>query len=118
MTSSPVTVSDYRQVKTALNELQAQLTKQLGNHAPRLLIYGSYARKQAQADSDVDILLLYSDEIQPGQEIRRIGSILADLNLRYQVLISVLPVSQSAYRTAKGGLWENIRREGVPLHEF
>jgi predicted nucleotidyltransferase len=110
--------NDYRQVKTALNDLQNQLTLQLGNNAPRILIYGSYARRQAHADSDVDVLLLYPVEIKPGSEIRRIGSILAELNLKYQVLISVLPVSESAYTQAEGALWENIRREGKPVHEF
>ncbi len=109
---------DYRQIGIALRELQSQLDMKFGRSAPRILIYGSVARGQAQPESDIDVLLLYPVDIQPGQEIRRIGSILADLNMRYQVLISVLPVSQSAYTRAEGALWDNIRREGKLVHEF
>lgn len=109
---------DYRQIRIALREMQSQLDLQFGKSAPQMLIYGSVARGQAQPESDIDVLLLYPVDIQPGQEIRRIGSILADLNVRYQVLISVLPVSQSTYNRAEGALWENIRREGKSIHEL
>lgn len=113
-----ISTVDYRQIRIVLRELQSQLDLQFGRSAPQILVYGSVARGQAQADSDIDVLLLYPKDIQPGQEIRRIGSILADLNVRYQVLISVLPVSQSAYNRAEGALWENIRREGKSIHEL
>ena len=111
-------IVDYREIKMVLLELQDQLNMRFGRSAPRILVYGSVARGQAQANSDIDVLLLYPVDIQPGQEIRRIGSILADLNLRYQVLISILPVSQLTYARAEGALWENIRREGKSIHEF
>jgi len=91
------------------------LKKLYGSNAPLLLVYGSYARQEAHPDSDIDVLLVYSSDIRPGEEIHRVSAILADLNLRYQVLVSVLPASEHKYLSSKSGFWENIRREGKTI---
>ena len=104
-----------REVKKALRDLRISLRRLYGKQAPSVLLYGSYARGEAEEASDVDVLLIYPAVVPPGHEINRLGSILADLNLRYQVLISVLPVSEQAYRNSTGIFWNNIRREGVLL---
>jgi predicted nucleotidyltransferase len=78
--------------------LQRALQQLYGKHAPVIMVYGSQARKEARSSSDIDILLIFSHSIKPGKEITRLSAILADLNLRYQVLVSVLPVSQSNYQ--------------------
>jgi uncharacterized protein len=103
------------EVQAALRDLQAALRRMYGRRAPRLLLYGSYARGDAIQASDVDVLLLYPQRTPPGSEIQRLGGILADLNLRYQVLISVLPASRDDLQTAQGAFWDNIRREGIAL---
>ncbi len=59
------------------------------------------------------MLLLYPGAVATGQEITRLGSVLADLNLRFGVLISVLPISAADYGKAVGPFWQNVRREGV-----
>ena len=102
-------------VQKALYELQTALQELYRQDAPLVLVYGSYARKDANAASDTDVLLLYPKNIQPGLEIQRLSSILADLNLRYQVLISVLPVSQSDIEQTTTPFWQNIRRESIPI---
>lgn len=104
--------------KTALRVLQSELKKLYGEKTPRILVYGSYARDEAEPESDIDVLLLYTEEIHPGVEIRRLSSILADLNLRYQVLISIVPASEKQYRYARGSFWKNVRREGFLLTDF
>lgn len=101
-------------VRKALRELQDGLNRLYGKRAPVILIYGSYARGQAHADSDIDVLLVYPNEIHPAEEINRISTLLADLNLRYQVLISVLPANRETYQNSQEGFWQNVRREGIP----
>jgi predicted nucleotidyltransferase len=105
-------------VINALLDLQTELQKIYGGAAPAILVYGSFARNEANADSDIDVLLLYRKKIQPGKEIQRISAVLADLNIRYQVLISILPGTEKDYQNAKGALWQNIRRESVPFEKF
>ena len=102
----------------ALHELQAMLRQLYGQRSPKLLIYGSYARKDEKVASDVDVLLLYSEPIRPGYEVQLMSEILADLNLRYQELISILPVEEANYRTAEGIFWQNLRQEGIPIERI
>ena len=104
-----------RRISAALSEFAAALRSIYGQDAPRIIAYGSYARKQMTAGSDIDLLLLYPGDIRSGQEIVRVSPVLADMNLRYHVLISVLPVSRADYDKAVGAFWQNVRREGVVL---
>ena len=63
----------------------------------------------------MDILLAYAGAVKRGPEIRHLSPILADLNAKHQVLISVLPSDRAEYQTAVGPFWSNVRREGVNL---
>ena len=46
--------------------------------------------------------------------LRTVLDIITDINLKYNVLLSVIPVSEEAYRRANSPLLINVRREGVP----
>jgi uncharacterized protein len=100
-------------VRKALGELQHSLKRLYGKKAPLILIYGSYARNQAHVDSDIDVLLLYPYDIHPAEEIQRVSAILADLNLRYQILISVLPAPIIKYQNSQEIFWKNVRQEVI-----
>lgn len=110
-----LSAADRRNVRATLSELQAALQGLYGQDAPAIVVYGSHARRQAQLTSDVDVLLLYSKVVSRGREIQRVSHILADLNLKRQVLISILPATLADYNNAAGPFWANVRREGVSL---
>ena len=107
--------ADLPLIRTVMEELRAGLRRLYGDKAPLVLLYGSYARGNANPSSDIDVLLIYQQKVQPGREIRRVGTLLADLNLRYQVLISVLPADQTQYNSHPGVFWQNVRRESKPI---
>ncbi len=96
-------------LRAVLHELQA---------APRIILYGSYARNEARSGSDIDILLLFSLPIQTGREITRVSQLLADLNLRYEVLVSIVPVLEDHYQSLQGPFWRNVRSEGVEINGY
>jgi hypothetical protein len=54
---------------------------------------------------------------RPALEIDRYAGILADLNLRHGVLLSVMPVAQSQLLEASGPFWRNARSEGIAAFE-
>jgi predicted nucleotidyltransferase len=113
-----MTVEELEKTREALKDLQLALPQIYGGTAPTIMIYGSYARKEATSSSDIDILLIYPYPVKPGKEITRMSAILADLNLRYQVLVSVLPISQNDYLRTESPLLKNIRLEGVTLESI
>lgn len=96
-----------------LKELSALLGERYGERYRGLWLYGSEARGEARPDSDVDLLLVLRDADRPTREIDRIADVLADFNLRYGVLLSVLPVDEKTLQTAEGPFWRNVRREGI-----
>jgi predicted nucleotidyltransferase len=95
-----------------LAELADGLRARLGDRFAGLWLYGSQARGDAGPESDIDLILLLRGMERPGREIDRIVDLLAELNLKYQVLISVLPVEESALPKLPGAFWRNVRREG------
>jgi hypothetical protein len=52
-------------------------------------------------------------EISPGREIDRMIDCITDLNLKYDTLISVIPVSADTYTNLDTPLLLNARREGI-----
>jgi uncharacterized protein len=106
---------ELENTRNSLIELQRALEQLYGRRAPTMMIYGSQARKHATSSSDIDILLIYPRSVKPGKEITRLSAILADLNMRYQVLVSVLPISKDDYLQTQSPLLKNIRLEGVTL---
>lgn len=105
-------------VDVALHDLRVGLHQIYGSRMPRIVLYGSYARGEAHAESDIDILLIFPDAtIRPGAEITRVSYLLADLNLRYEVLVSVVPTTQNQYQSANEPFWKNVRREGIEIYK-
>jgi uncharacterized protein len=98
-----------------LQELHQALQTYYGDRLINLILFGSYARHEATEDSDIDILIVLQDLISPGDEIFRISALKTDLNLKYNELISVTPISHADYQTRSTPLLENIRREGIVL---
>ncbi len=99
-------------LRSILDEFSAALKQRHGDRFVGLWLYGSQARGDAHPDSDVDLILRLRHVTQPGREIDKIGDILADMNLRYGVLLSVLPVDETAFEKAQGPFWRNVRNEG------
>jgi predicted nucleotidyltransferase len=102
-------------LQTALPDLKQALRDTYGDRLLRLILFGSQARGQAGPESDVDVAVLVDGEIEPSREIDRLGYILADLNLRYGLLISVLPLSAQTFEMAEGPFWRNLREEGIAI---
>ncbi len=103
--------------------LPTELTEELKRglrtiYAERLkdvILYGSSARGEATEHSDIDLAIVLSGPVQPGQEIERMLEFITDLNLTYGILISIYPVSEEAFDSVRSPLLLNIQREGVTL---
>src|SRR3989304_5990673 len=95
-----------------LQEFTTALRVRYGDRYRGLWVYGSEARGEARPHSDAAPFLLLRHANRPTREIDRIADILADFNLRYGVLLSVLPVDENTLKMSEGPFWRNVRREG------
>ncbi|MDQ3236097.1 MAG: nucleotidyltransferase domain-containing protein [Actinomycetota bacterium] len=74
-----------------------------------LVLYGSYARGEADGGSDVDVLLLLDGKV----EFRRAEPVTWPLSLEMVITISLLSVSVERYRSGADPFMRNVRKEGI-----
>lgn len=96
-----------------IKEFRTEIEKLYGKRLKKIVLYGSWARKEATEDSDIDVVVVLEGEVIHGREIDRMIDIITEINLRHNVLIAVYPVSEKDYLTLKSPLLMNVRREGV-----
>jgi len=100
----------------ALDVLVERLNEQYGDHVRSVLIFGSKARGDARADSDIDVLaVLDNDDPRLRSQVRRTA---ARVSLEYDVLISIRAVSHSRWEEMSEyeyPLYKTIKNEGICL---
>lgn len=110
-----MTTTATNKVNAILQEFRNALNILYGERLIKVILYGSYARGEATEDSDIDVMIVLKNPVSPGTEILQVGEIKAKLNLKYDELISVLPISEEDYLFRQTPLLENVRREGITV---
>ena len=100
--------------KDAIAKFKQEVSELYGKKLRDIILYGSWARGDATNDSDIDLAVVLQGPISPSGEIDRMIDIITNVNLHYDVLLSVYPVSASDYAVVQTPLLINLRREGVP----
>jgi len=103
------------EIKKILREFRREIEKLYNNRLKGTILYGSWARGVATDGSDIDLLIILKGKVYPGKEIDRMIDIITDINLKYDILISVYPVSEENFSTVQSPLLINVRKEGVPV---
>lgn len=102
-------------VRPILHELKIALQQIYGARLHEMILYGSYARGDAVAGSDLDILLVLENVQDPLAEREQLSTLLWKLSLEQQMVFSVLPVDAEVFQYRKSPLFLNIKREGVMI---
>ena len=96
-----------------VTRLRAELEQLYGQRLQKLVLYGSYARGEQRAGSDIDVAVVLSGPVEPGMEIDRMVDAVYAVNLEFDTLVSVYPVSVEDFDSLRSPLLINIRREGL-----
>jgi uncharacterized protein len=95
-----------------LKTLKTQLQQTFGDQFAAMLLFGSQARNEAWAGSDVDVLVLLRDDFDYGAVRNRTSETIADLSLENDVVISTVFVPLNRYQQQNSPFFLNVRREG------
>jgi predicted nucleotidyltransferase len=101
-------------IEALLDELKIGLQRLYGDRLKGTYLYGSYARGEADVESDVDVLVVLDDLPSYGLEVDRTGNLISGLSLRYGVSISRVFVSDRDWSSRKSSFLINARAEAVP----
>lgn len=101
-------------IKEILKEFRGQIEELYGKRLKNIILYGSWARGDATEESDIDLLVVLNGKVVPGEEIDSMIDIITEVNLKYNVLISVHPISNKDYSIISSPLLLNVRKEGIP----
>jgi len=95
-------------------ELHNELAALYGPRLKGVYLYGSYARGEADEDSDIDVAIVLAGPVDEAEEGRRTCDLIGDLSLRNNCLIAAFFLSEDEYRTTPYAIHRSIVREGVP----
>lgn len=98
-----------------LEEFKMELKTLYGKRLKNIILYGSWARGDATDESDVDLAIILEGEVVPFEEIDRLTEIACDIDLKYEVLISLYPISEHYYFHINTPFLINLREEGISI---
>ena len=102
--------------KKAVAEIRERLNGLVGSRLKGLYVFGSKARGDYDAESDVDLAILVDDLDNPMK--RRIIDIVVEVETRYIVVISSLVLSWKEFShllERERRLALDIQKEGIPI---
>jgi predicted nucleotidyltransferase len=105
-------------MKTALDIAQRCKNILAGYYGRRfegLILYGSVAREQSTAGSDIDLLVLLDKPFDYFHELRQIIDLLYPVQLDSEQLISAKPAAVDDFENKTSQLYRNAKREGLSL---
>lgn len=105
-------------IRTLLEHYTQGLVNIYGNHLKSVILYGSYARGDFTADSDIDIMILLD---MTDMEIKgyrhQLSDLTYDFNMEHNLDIKPIAKSQEHFQKwiQAYPFYANVAREGVKL---
>ncbi len=110
--------SDLRpSVGEILRHLQQELYSRYKDQLDRVVLFGSQARGDASADSDIDVLAVLKEEaIDPFHEYPKWAEWVVDIMLDYGELVNLIFTSRRRFDSVNSPLHQNIHSEGIVIY--
>lgn len=107
------------EVQEELEKVKKALKKILGEHLKKILLFGSYARQDANQESDLDLVVLTDlEDTDLKEKSDAIRNRCADLFIEYSVLPTVMLRNEQQFleRSQYVPFYMTVKEEGIPLY--
>jgi predicted nucleotidyltransferase len=116
VTRARSTIALPEKEKKAVREFMTTVQKAYGNKIQRAALFGSKVRGDSNRYSDIDILLIVTDD---NWKFRKaVSGISSDIAVKFDVLLDIRMISVKRWQymaDIKSGLYQNISRDAVPI---
>jgi len=106
---------NIEEIKPILEEIKENLSNVYGDKIKSILLYGSFAKNQASEKSDVDILVVTSDELDSFVIRERLSEFLYDLFLEKGELVSLIVIPESTFASYRSPFLLNVKEEAITI---
>ncbi len=100
-------------------ELTEQIRKAVYRIEPdaKIYLYGSYARGDFHAESDVDLLVLLNKKKISYKDVKAVRYSLYDVEFEVGKIMSAMVYAESDWESTRANtsFYNNIKKDGVPL---
>ena len=103
------------EIKGLLPRIRKIIEDIYGIRLKELILYGSFAKNNANMDSDIDIMVVIKGNINSIRELEKMHEKLYDIELESGELIQIYPVSEEEYDTSIWPLYRHVKREGIKI---
>ncbi len=103
------------EIREILRRLKEGLSAFYGERLKGVYLFGSYSRGEADAESDIDVLIVLDRVDNYAQEIDRTSKLVAALSLQCGISISRVFASEQRWREDRTMFFLNVRAEAVPV---
>ena len=98
-----------------VRRIKNYLIERYGEKVRDVILYGSYARGQFTENSDIDILVLVDDTLNPFEVRENLSDLLLDILLDEEELVSVIVLPESFFENYNYPFMINVKKEGVKI---
>jgi predicted nucleotidyltransferase len=106
-------VKTSAEIRALLDDLRSGLEELYGDRLRGVYLFGSYARGEADAESDVDVLIVLDQIDHTWDEIRRTGYLASELSLNAEVTVSHVFIPEHDWMVKSTPFLENVRRDAI-----
>lgn len=91
------------------------LKRTFGADLRKVILYGSVARNEDSAESDLDVLVVLARRVEIGRDLDAALDALYPFTLEWGIPVHPVPVSEHDFEAARGPFYRRVRLEGVPV---
>ncbi len=93
--------------------VKEHLARRYGSNIDRVLLYGSHARDEGRESSDIDLLVVVRDAVEPREVRESLDELLLDIIIEEGELVSVIAIPEEQFNHYRSPFLVNVRGEGV-----
>ncbi|GBC97127.1 hypothetical protein HRbin16_02947 [bacterium HR16] len=100
-------------IRPVAERVKGYLSARYGQGVESVLLYGSYARGEAQSRSEIDLLVVVREPLMPQQVREELNDLLLDILLEEGELVSVVVVPKSYFDDGDSPFLRQVKGEAV-----